>query len=132
MDCKSIAQKLFSNKPQPPCTIDLELDESSYVNGQSFTNEDVARILIMILHEGMKMLHGVGPNKTVDLALLSDADFNNLNHYMKSLGYEMVLNVYRVNPPKITTFGVSEYPLTIRHKNGNNYMIYFKLFNPNK
>lgn len=117
-----IAIKLFSNDPQPPKTIDLKIYHDIGDNCDEF----VAKMLVSILHEGMKYLYGTGNPIRVDLNKLQQKDVNKLKEYIASIGYKLYLDIYYQNDsmPDHNLTGIGEYPLTIT-TNSKKYTIRF-------
>ena len=88
INLKQIANDIFSNSPQEPNTIDLQLHEQS----DSFDNQDkvVFDILITLLSYGIQILFKTNGAK-VDLRDINDMQIELMNSYFKSFSWEVEL-----------------------------------------
>lgn len=74
---QNIALQIFSKNAQKENSIQLQLDGEN--------NEIIFEQLILLFTEGMKILFG--NNGNVNIATLSDNDFQLVNYYFKSFGF---------------------------------------------
>ena len=73
---------IFTDEPKPPNTYNLRLDESNPENS-SIKIDD---ILVNIFFNGMKTLFG----ETTNLRNITQEQYEHLNKYMQSLGYNTI------------------------------------------
>lgn len=73
---------IFKEEPKPPNTYNLRLDETNPDN----SNIRIDDIIINIFFHGMKTLYGENTN----LRTITQEQFDHLNKYIKSLGYNMI------------------------------------------
>jgi len=81
-DAFQIFDVIFTESPKPPSTYNLRLDTSNPDN----VNVKIDDILINIFFNGMKTLYG----ETTNLRNITQEQYENLNKYMQSLGYNAI------------------------------------------
>lgn len=86
-----IVERLFSQPVQPPNSIQMVFPDSS--------KEDAFKQLLLIFAEGMKYFFA-GEDGKVDLAKISESEFQKVNEYFKSFGYQVL---YQLKPPNDAT-----------------------------
>lgn len=86
MDTKEISREIFNFKPKKSNSIQFEFPEGT-------TLIECFQSLLEIFTEGMKILYG-DSNGKVNLNQLSEQDFNYLNQYFHSFGYECLYKIY--------------------------------------
>jgi hypothetical protein len=81
-DAFQVFEIIFKEEPKPSNTYDLKLDESNPENA----NIKIDDILINVFFNGMKILYG----ETTNLRNITQEQYENLNKYMQSLGYNAI------------------------------------------
>lgn len=87
IDLYDMTKKLFSSPIQDPNSFAFQIvipDDIPENEKEKFCFEQ----LLLIFTEGMKHFYG-DENDEVDLSKLSEKDFNKINDYFKSIGYEV-------------------------------------------
>lgn len=88
-DYLSFSEQLFNNPPKGPNQIQLEMFD------ESMTSEEIFQELLMIFTEGMKIKFG--ENDRVDLSKITENDFNLINEYFKSFGFNIFYDIKPLN-----------------------------------
>jgi len=87
IDFDDFVKNIFNNNPKDPHSIVLTTDCSDI--------KTLFERLLTIFHEGTIILYGDEDNK-VDLSLLNESDFENLNRYFHSFGINVHYKVCHV------------------------------------
>lgn len=96
-----IANKIFGNSLKKPGEISLNIDEDMDL-------KEVFEMLLMIFTEGMKILYG-DSNDKVDLGRLTPNDFEKVNKYFQSFGYECNYKIYQPHEINKINFETRKY-----------------------
>lgn len=127
MDIEDIANIIFTSAPKPSNTIMLDFSEYSDYNDISAEKgaEYLFNELIILFTKGMKILFGDAEGK-VDLAYLTDNDFDKISRYFKSFGFIVQYDINNKRPEIVHKNKLSDYSLTIRsNTNGADYTVWF-------
>lgn len=127
---EQIAQQLFESELKPAHSLNLQL-ENTITPGINPTKV-CAQLLVKIFIVGMKHFFGKGPQGTIFLDELSDADFQKVNDYFHSINYNIKYYVYSVEQKAMMLEQytstdqneLSAWPLNITYKN----MVYTIVF----
>ena len=78
-----VINKVFIDKPLPPCTYNLQLSENILKNKSA-----MLKTLLTILVEGAKKIYG----NSINPGSISDEQFQLLKKYIRSIGFETKYN----------------------------------------
>ena len=87
-----IAEQLFSSPAREPFTVDIELETENVENRSPEQAQTIFEVLAHILLYGIRVKYG----EDQDPRRLNETQINDLNKYMRSFGFNVVLNTYSV------------------------------------
>lgn len=95
-----LAEKLFSQPPQSSHSIPLEVEDMDM--------GDIFEFLLIVFTNGLKILHG-DENGKVDLGQLSESQFDKVNEYFNSIGFDTTYVVYPLEAENMIDFNKLNY-----------------------
>lgn len=101
LEIDDLITKIFSESPKPSHSIQL-----SFVNQMGV--KDLFEFLLTFITSGSKILFG-GNNGTVNIAKWTDIEYNILNRYCKSIGFEFILDRYSTEEEQLINFKTMSY-----------------------
>lgn len=103
MDPKELAEKIFTKELKDAKSYALRLDEDD-----TLTVLELFEFLLMVFNYGMKILFGDDDGK-VDLANVSDEDFEIVNRYYNSFYFKCMYVVYPIETTQHVDFNKLSY-----------------------
>ncbi len=126
MSIEEITYTIFSKQPQPSNSI--QLDYSNF----NLDAKELFEELLMMFTQGMKILYGNSSGK-VDLINLTQKDFDKVNDYFHSFGFNITYTVILPNslpPIEITSKQIlKDYSLRLKCQD-NIYIVSFDHYIP--
>ncbi len=92
MDILEITRTIVSQPPKEPNSIQLDFSDAE----QNVTSKELFETLLMMFTEAMKILYG-DLNGKVNLANVTHEDFNKINEYFHSFGFNVDYNIRPLN-----------------------------------
>ena len=89
IDIDSLVEKIFSNEPKEPCSIQLSLDKEIPLS-------ELSDLLTYITTMGIKRLFSVNGSK-IKLSNMTDEHINLVKTYVNSFGFDMKLTVLSID-----------------------------------
>ena len=92
MDILEITRTIFSKPPKDPNSIQLDFSNMEH----DLSSKELFETLLMMFTEGMKMLYG-DSNGKVNLGNVTYNNFNKINEYFHSFGFNVDYNIRPLN-----------------------------------
>ena len=96
IEIEDLIEKIFTESPKPQNCIEL-----SFINDMDV--KDLFEFLLTFFTEGSKMLFGDNNNR-VDIAKWTDIEFNIMNRYCKSIGFNMIIERFCQEEKQLINF----------------------------
>ena len=101
IEIEDLIEKIFTESPKPQNCIEL-----SFINDMDV--KDLFEFLLTFFTEGSKMLFGDNNNR-VDIAKWTDIEFNIMNRYCKSIGFNMIIERFCQEEKQLINFNKMSY-----------------------
>ena len=92
MDIVEITRTIFSKPPKDSNSIQLDFSDADH----NLSSKELFEVLLMMFTEGMKTLFGDNNGK-VNLGNVTHNDFNKINEYFHSFGFNVDYNIRQLN-----------------------------------
>lgn len=103
MDPISFSNNIFNESPKDPNSIQLELEDMDM--------GDLFEFLLIVFTNGLQQLYG-NDDKKVDLSVMTEDQFKNMNAYFNSFGFDCVYLIYPIEAETMIDFNKISYKNT--------------------